>query len=129
MSVGELTSSVCQEVLEAIMESSCKDVLSSYVQVKVSDGRMLVGLLDCMDGQGNCVMTSCTEFYKHEEDEEESCSLRQRMVPNVSIAAKYIVGMSVRKSYLRKIFGQIGVEEASFQQLLLSSSSTSTKTN
>jgi small nuclear ribonucleoprotein (snRNP)-like protein len=69
-----------------------KRLLGSYVRVSVTDGRVLLGRLTCLDALGNTVLADCEEAAPVEQLAAESrTEAARRWIGAVSIKPQFIV--------------------------------------
>lgn len=85
--------------------------LNKSLRIKMSDGRVLIGIFLCTDRDANVILGSCSEFLPESEEQGTSTSSKPpneepRMLGLVMVPGKHIVSVAVdRMEHQRECAG------------------------
>lgn len=72
--------------------------LNKSLRIKMSDGRILIGVFLCTDRDANVIMGSCSEYLPEGEEGAEKANEEPRMLGLVMVPGKHIVSVAVDKN-------------------------------
>lgn len=71
--------------------------LNKPLRIKMSDGRVLIGIFLCTDRDANVILGSCSEYLPENEERIGKANEEPRMLGLVMVPGKHIVSVAVDK--------------------------------
>lgn len=72
--------------------------LNKSLRIRMSDGRVLIGIFLCTDRDANVILGSCSEYLPESEEGAVKANEEPRMLGLVMVPGKHIVSVAVDKN-------------------------------
>lgn len=79
--------------------------LNKSLRIKMSDGRVLIGVFLCTDRDANVILGSCSEYLPESEEGALKANEEPRMLGLVMVPGKHIVSVAVDKNEYQRDCG------------------------